>query len=138
MFTDTSIYKRNRRQSGPSIISENSTTPSILLEIAPDAEYKHITDRHVDDEKTLQTKFEDQINWVTKDQDFVSMETLKSLDEFEILLEVVHKCGYPIALTVRQNNDRTYTVLYQFVETFRQEFMMLRVGGTHCLFLNPF
>ena len=115
-----------------------SNPSSILLEFSPDTENKHNINRYLVDRKKIQTKYEEQINWVKQDQDYVSMETVKSLDEFQILLDVIIKCGFPIALTIRINKDKSFTVLYQLIERFRKEFMVVRVGEKHCLFLEPF
>lgn len=66
------------------------------------------------------------------------MESVDSLEEFQILLNVIINCGLPIGITIRMNTNKNYTVLYQLIKSFRKEFMVLPVGERHCLFLEPF
>lgn len=118
--------------------SKTIDTPSILLEIEPNYPVQKLSERTGLFISALQQKYQDQINWLLEGHDIVSMETLKSLDEFEVLLDVILKCRCPIALSLGLNSDNTYTVLYQLLDTFRRDYMIVRVGETHCLFMNPF
>ena len=119
--------------------SDKSSNPSsILLTFSPKTESKRFTTRCMVDRKKLQSEYEEQVNWIKQDQDYVSMETMNSLDKFRVLLDIIIKCGLPIALTIRRNKDGSLTILYQLIKNFRKEFMVLPVGDKHCLFLEPF
>jgi len=87
----------------------------------------------------VQAKYEDHVHWMMEDNDYISMETVPSLDDFEVLLDVIIKCGCPMVLSVRAGNAHNgFTVLLHLIEDFKKDFMVVRIGEKHCLFMEPF
>merc|ERR1711962_108089 len=82
----------------------------------------------------VQAKYEDHVHWMMEDNDYISMETVPSLDDFEVLLDVIIKCGCPMGLSVRAGNAYNgFTVLLHLIENFKKDFMVVRIGEKHCL-----
>ena len=85
------------------------------------------------------SKFKGQIEWVRdKGNDFVAMETLTSILEVTALFRAILDIKIPIAIGVKVGKDTRITVSYQFVDDFKQEYMMLRLNSDYCFFMPPF
>lgn len=85
-------------------------------------------------------QYETQMKWVGMQDkhDYVAMEKLKTTEDFEVLLRVLMNCKSPTLVQIKLNKDDSFTVIYQFIEDFRQEYMLLMIGTKYCLFLEPF
>jgi len=125
-----------RRKRVASTPDANLTT-SVLLEV--EAGDENNNGKSNLNENLLKQKFYDQIDWVKKEKsEYVSMETLKSYVELKIFLQVMLKVTQPFAVQIKVNQDNTITITYQLIEKFKQQFMMIKIGEKHCLFLEPF
>ena len=126
-------------------VKEPTVAQSILLKISPTGSLCPQIEEEDDPldcmwKEKLRLKFEDQFNWINKgeDESYVGVEKLHCVQEFEVLLGVIQSSRQPIALQVRLNRDNTLTALYHPIKQFRQDFMMLKVNGDYCLFMEPF
>ena len=92
-----------------------------------------------EDRDTIETKYEEHIKWMLEDNDYISMETVTSLQNFEVLLDVIIRCGCPMGLSVRVGHlGKGFTVLLHLIQDFKKDFMVVRIGEKHCLFMEPF
>lgn len=138
--------QRNASTSTPSNTNQSSKLKrarSVLLEMSQATDngrfpqtYTEISDK----EKQYEKQYETQMKWVAMQDkhDYVAMEQLKTTEEFEVLLKVLMNCKSPTLMQIKLNKDDSFTVVYQFIENFRQEYMLLMIGTKYCLFLEPF
>ena len=87
----------------------------------------------------LKRRFTDQLAWVKKNGgDFVALDTLHTMAEVSALLSALIHNSSPTLLQMKVNCSESITVSYQFLEKFRQDFMMLKCRDSHCMFMAPF
>ena len=90
-------------------------------------------------ERNLRTKYTEQLTWFKDNgRDFVALETMKTLNEVSALLCVLAESKSPTLIRLRVNCNQMIMASYQFLDKFKQEFMMLKVGGDYCMFMAPF
>ena len=87
----------------------------------------------------LRTKYAEQLAWFRDNgRDFVALETMKTLTEASALLSVLVENKSPTLVQLKVTCSQTITVSYQFLDKFKQEFMMLKVSDSYCMFMAPF
>eukprot|EP00112_Aurelia_sp_Birch-Aquarium-sp1_P007473 Seg1815.4 transcript_id=Seg1815.4/GoldUCD/mRNA.D3Y31 product="hypothetical protein" protein_id=Seg1815.4/GoldUCD/D3Y31 len=87
----------------------------------------------------LKRRFTDQLAWVKKNGgDIVALETLHTMAEVAALLDALIHNSSTTLLQMKVNCSESVTVSYQFLEKFRQDFMMLKCRDSHCMFMVPF
>lgn len=117
---------------------------SILLPLRSDTlgEFEEeVLDSVFVDEKIcdFRNRLIDQMNWMkTQGNDCVALETLSSITELVMLVRVFLKSKTPAALEFKVNHNATITVSYQFLNDFKNDFMMLKVHDKYCMFMSPF
>ena len=90
-------------------------------------------------ELKLRTKYAEQLTWFKENgRDFVALESMQTLSEVTALLFVLAESKTPTLIRIRVNCSQIITLSYQFLDKFKQEFMMLKVNESYCMFMAPF
>ena len=127
-----------------SSMSFTASTPS--LRNAPNSILLKYTEKQLEksdsfeeNETKLRQKYAEQLAWVRENgSDFVALESMKSVDEISALLFAMAENKSPTLLQLRMSCNETITVSYQFLDKFKQEFMMLKVCEGYYMFMAPF
>jgi len=134
-------FNRNRRNT-EQFNAKTLTARSVLLEMSDEVEENYEFESSCEDNEKyneLERKFENFMKWVNQaKQDYVAMETVNSIDEFQILFKLLEKYTSPTLLQIKPNSNGTWTVVCQPLEDFKKDFMVLRIGLKYCLCLEPF
>ncbi len=86
----------------------------------------------------LLKRFTDKLAWVEGNvKDFVALENLSSTLEVSALLLALAESKTTTVLQIIVNSN-DIAVMYQFVDNFKHDFMMLKVGHDYCMFMAPF
>ncbi len=142
---DDDFFKTQQTPTKHKTSSSTSVPNSILLEVKrrKSSLCESISE---DDEvfinsklQKLKEKFKDQINWVKeRGEDYVALETLDNIQELIAFLRIFLTLKTPAVLGFKINHDRSITVSYQFLNNFKKDFMMLKIGDNYRVFMSPF
>ena len=134
-------FNRSRRNNADQIGIQTLKARSVLLEMSDEIEevdniqLEPSTNKYIE----LEKKFENFMKWLNQaKQDYVAMETVNSIEEFQILFKLLEKYTSPTLLQIKLNVNGTWTVVCQPLEDFKKEYMVLRIGMKYCLCLEPF
>lgn len=132
-------FIRNRRNTDQTKIKA-LTARSVLLEMSDEVEVRNKCVASGDEKNSeLERKFENFMKWVNQaKQDYVAMETVNSIEEFQILFNLLEIYTSPTLLQIKLNTNGTWTVVCQPLEDFKKDYMVLRIGKKYCLCLEPF
>jgi len=101
----------------------------------------------------VRSRWNEQFEWMMKNDGYVAMETLTSLEDCRVLLSSMMTVRQPIALQLRIDRapatatssmstnptpSKSLTAMMHASDQFRSDFMMLKIGQRHCLFMEPF
>lgn len=92
-----------------------------------------------ENETNLRKQYAEQLKWVKENgQDFVALESMKTAREVSALLFALAENKAPTLVQLKINCNEKITVSYQFLDKFKQEFMMLKVSKDYFMFMVPF
>lgn len=118
---------------------------SVLLTVNPKDEKGSVdcSSSTMSGDVKLRAHWNEQLEWMMKSDGYVAMETLTSLEDCRVLLSCMLTVRQPIALQLRINRtpasmSKSLTAMMHACDQFRSDFMMLKIGKRHCLFLEPF
>ena len=70
--------------------------------------------------------------------DYVNTETVQNVAEAEVLLDIMLASCVPVHLSFKVNSPSDITITYQFLHTFKHEYMVLKISKTHCMVMRAF
>ena len=94
-----------------------------------------------DDRKLSQKRRElmKMMSWVCDEgYDYIHSEQVKNLSEAEIFLDVMLSSTIPVQMTLKVNSPTDINITYQFLPTFKEEYMVLNISKTHCMVMRAF
>lgn len=94
-----------------------------------------------DDRKLSQKRRElmKMMSWVCDEgYDYIHSEQVKNLSEAEIFLDVMLSSAVPVQMTLKVNSPTDINITYQFLPTFKEEYMVLNISKTHCMVMRAF
>lgn len=132
-------FNRNKRNTERIGVVNTLKARSVLLEMSDEIDTVDDTFKSTVNYNELEKKFENFMTWVNQaKQDYVAMETINSIEEFQILFKLLEKYTSPTLLQIKLNSNGTWTVVCQPLEDFKKDYMVLRIGLKYCLCLEPF
>ena len=97
--------------------------------------------RHVCDKKLQQRRKElmKMMSWICDEgYDYIHTEQAKNLTEVELYIDVMLSSSVPALMTFKVNSPIDISVTYQFLPTFKEEYMILNISKTHCMVMRAF
>jgi len=83
--------------------------------------------------------YTEQLEWLERNfNDYVNTECISTLAEVELLLESLIKSHTCILVTIETNNKGKLHVSYQFLNNFKNEYMIFPVKKDYCILMKTF
>jgi len=149
MFTKNSERKNSIRrrlfsdpsQNGP-IANQNVIDPNLTSFLIPLTRktYNDSNDNLLHDiDSTVSTKHTKQIEWAERYcNDYINTENLSNISELYIILNVLKKCNTAIILSLKLNLKNEISLTYQFLKSFKNNYMIAPVNKDYCMIMKAF
>lgn len=70
--------------------------------------------------------------------DYIHTEQATNVSEVEIFVDVMLSSRVPVQMTFKVNSPTDINITYQFLPTFKEEYMILNISKTHCMVMRAF
>lgn len=116
-----------------SILPNNKSKSTNIYETALRGELT----KHSNQQKEI--LYTEQLEWLERNfNDYVNTECVSTLAEVELLLESLIKSHTCILVTIETNNKGELHVSYQFLNNFKNEYMIFPVKKDYCILMKTF
>ena len=79
------------------------------------------------------------MSWICDEGfEYIHSEKVKNLSEAEVFIDVMLSSTIPVQMTFKVNTPTDINITYQFLPTFKEEYMVLNISKTHCMVMRAF
>jgi len=79
------------------------------------------------------------MSWICDEgYDYIHNEKVKNLSETEVFIDVMLSSAVPVQMTFKVDSPTDINITYQFLPTFKEEYMVLNISKTHCMVMRAF
>lgn len=79
------------------------------------------------------------MSWISDEgYDYIHSEKVKNISEVEVFIDVMLSSSIPVQMTFKVNSPTDINITYQFLNTFKDDFMVLTISKTHCMVMRAF
>lgn len=79
------------------------------------------------------------MSWISDEgYDYIHSEKVKNISEVEVFIDVMLSASVPVQMTFKVNSPTDINITYQFLNTFKDDFMVLTISKTHCMVMRAF
>lgn len=79
------------------------------------------------------------MSWICDEgYEYIHSEKVKNLSETEVFIDVILSSAVPVQMTFKVDSPTDINITYQFLPTFKEEYMVLNISKTHCMVMRAF